>query len=431
MKFSINTLGCKVNLCESDEISGQLTGLGFQKVDYRDGNPHICIVNTCTVTSESDRKARQLIRKIRNINKKAKLAVTGCYVRDHSDFLKKSGADLILDNDNKKDVPGLVESILKKTGYQPGTERPANTDSDLYGKHSRPIVKIQDGCEQNCTYCIIPRVRGKYRSADRGRITERIKKLAEGGFEEVVLTGIHIGKYGFNMGGDYGLADLLQDIFLKSGIKRIRISSLEINEIDSRLLDIMQEHLQRVAPHLHIPLQSGSDDVLKRMGRPYDSGSFIRGIKKIKEKFPHIALTTDVMAGFPGETDKDFQKTLEIIREINFSKLHVFKYSPRPGTRAFLFKDSVAGQVKYERSRVLRELGEKMRDVFMESNKNTELAVAVEKKENKSVLLSGTSGNYIRVYFETDLDFEKIRGKLIKIRAGKKYRDGLLGSQNT
>jgi threonylcarbamoyladenosine tRNA methylthiotransferase MtaB len=430
MRFSINTLGCKVNLCESDAIAGLLMQNGLQMVDYRSGNPHICIINTCTVTAESDRKVRQLIRKIKNANSRAILAVTGCYVRDHRDFLIKSGVDLIIGNEEKKDISLATARILEtagntgniagdRAGYGPGRKNP----------HSRPIVKIQDGCEQNCAYCIIPRVRGGYRSTPADRIVESIDMLSEQGYAEAVLTGIHAGKYGVDTADGTGLAGLLEKIFSETGIERIRISSLEINDICENLLGVMEKYRERMASHLHIPLQSGSDAILKSMGRPYDSGFFRRSAENIYQRLPGFTITTDIMTGFPGETTGDLEKTLELVRQLRFSKLHVFRYSPRPGTRAWLLGDSVPPQEKSRRSRMIRSIGEELRQVFLNANTGLVMDVAAESGQGAGGMVSGTSGNYIKVYFKPRAGLEDIRGRIINIRTQKKYRQGLMGEE--
>ena len=430
MRFSINTLGCKVNLCESDEISNGLIMLGFQRVDYRNGDPHICIINTCTVTAESDRTVRQLARRMRNTNKEAKIIATGCFVKHNRKFLEDNKVDLILDNDKKKDIQDLIESIIKETGKESIINKYRETDSETscirYAQeHSRPIVKIQDGCEQNCTYCIIPEVRGEYRSTGSVEIIKKINELEINGFEEVVLTGIHIGKYGVDLENNYGLDRLIGDIISNTGIKRLRISSIEINEIDDRLLSVISKNRERIAPHFHIPLQSGSDAVLRKMARPYTAACFTKKISRIRKVLPDIALTTDVMVGFPGESDEDFNDTLEMVEKIGFSKLHVFKYSPRSGTMALKLKDRIDGAVKSKRSSVLRGCGERSRDLFINENIGKKCIVAVEKFDSESNIMSGTSGNYIRIYLRAGLDFEKIRGRLIELIAMKKYRDGL------
>jgi threonylcarbamoyladenosine tRNA methylthiotransferase MtaB len=295
--------------------------------------------------------------------------------------------------------------------------------------HSRPIVKIQDGCEQNCTYCIIPRVRGEYYSTPESTILKTIERLSREGYGEVVLTGIHIGKYGADMEDTTGLSDLLEKILSETVIDRIRISSIEINEIDDYLIDVLRKYWGRIAPHLHIPLQSGSNKILEKMGRPYNDNFFRKVVKKIRSRLPDIALTTDIMVGFPGETGEDFKKTLALVKEIGFSKLHVFKYSPRPETRAYDFEDQISSQEKNRRSKILRECGDQMREQFLDKNTGLVLDVAVEKEDGGRKMASGTSGNYIKVYFKKRPGMEDLRGRIIKIKTVKRFLQGLVGKE--
>jgi len=443
IRFSINTLGCKVNLCESDDISKELAGFGFERVDFSE-DPDYCIINTCTVTAESDRKTRQLIRRIKNNNTRAKIIVTGCFTGSNSDFLENSGVDHIVNNDRKDNIPELILGLADVKGpkgssvsYTPGTDcsRKMSEGEQPTGiLHSRPLIKIQDGCEQNCTYCIVPRVRGRYRSTDLSDIINKTCYIEGMGYEEIVLTGIHIGKYGVDIkvmepgeddAGVYGLSRLITKILDRTKIKRIRISSLEINEVTAGLLEVIKNNSIRIAPHLHIPLQSGSNRILEAMGRPYDRDYFTQRIKAVREILPDIAITTDIMAGFPGESNVDFMDTVSLVKELNFSKLHVFKYSPRPGTIASKLKEQVDSRQKTKRSEKLRRLGDSLRDDFLNNKLEKKLLVICERRDRESGVLSGTSGEYIRTYFKSKRDFRKIHGKLIKVIPTKKYRDGL------
>ncbi|MFC2145605.1 tRNA (N(6)-L-threonylcarbamoyladenosine(37)-C(2))-methylthiotransferase MtaB, partial [Actinomycetota bacterium] len=383
IRFSINTLGCKVNLCESDDISRELAGSGFEMVSFSD-DPDFCIINTCTVTTESDRKARQLIRRIKNENKRAKIIVTGCFTGSNRGFLEDSGIDHIINNDDKDSIPellsGLVDGEDLKGSFRSNipevdcTEKMIDQEKLINVSHSRPLIKIQDGCEQNCTYCIVPRVRGRYSSTGFLDIISKIELIEEVGYEEIVLTGIHIGKYGVDIkslssAGDgstvYDLSQLITEIIDRTKIKRIRISSLEINEVTSGLLEVIKDNSMRIAPQLHIPLQSGSNRILDDMGRPYNREYFIKKIIAVRKVFPDIALTTDIMVGFPGESNSDFMETASLVKELFFSKLHVFKYSPRPGTIASKLKEQVDSRLKSKRSEKLRKLGGILRDDYI------------------------------------------------------------------
>ncbi len=429
IKFSIDTLGCKVNQSESDFIAWELQKKGFELVSHSQ-NPHFCIVNTCTVTSQSDRKVRQLVRKIKSENKESKLIVTGCFVVLNKDFLKESGVDFAIKNKDKSGIPDLIEAeVLKwKAGSGSGPLSPVMM-------HSRPVVKVQDGCEQNCTYCIIPKVRGGYRSVPHKMVLEIIRELEEAGFEEVVLTGINIGKYGIDTGrnksGGAGKAvdfkGLVEGIIKDTCIRRIRISSIEVDDVDDGLLDVLKRNEPRIAHHLHIPLQSGSDRILELMGRPYDSNYYLGRVKKIRKLFPDVALTTDIMVGFPGEDNYDFDRTVDLARKAAFSKIHVFKFSGREYTPAYRMPHQIDEKVKSERSRTLREIGDGLRENYLERNLGKELEVVCEKIGDDGIV-KGTAGNYIKVYFRMDeKKFGRLKGKIVKVRADSLYRSGLMG----
>jgi threonylcarbamoyladenosine tRNA methylthiotransferase MtaB len=435
IKFSIDTLGCKVNQSESDFIAWELQKKGFELVS-RDRNPHFCIVNTCTVTSQSDRKVRQLVRRIKSENKGSKLIITGCFVVLNKDFLKGCGIDFAVKNKDKDVIPDLIETEV--LGWKAGRGKSSFAGSGPLSPvmmHSRPVVKVQDGCEQNCTYCIIPKVRGGYRSISHKVVLEIIKELEEAGFEEAVLTGINIGKYGVDIGRKRsgsegkvpGFKGLIEEIIKDTGIRRIRISSIEVDDIDDGLLDVLKRNEPRIAHHLHIPLQSGSDRILELMGRPYDSSYYLEKVKKIRKLFPDIALTADVMVGFPGEDNYDFDRTVDLVRKAAFSKVHVFKFSGRKYTPAYGMPHQVDEKVKSGRSRALREIGDRMRDSYIERNSGRELEVVCEKMGDDGII-KGTSGNYIRVYFKMDeKKFSKAKGKIVKVRADSVFKNGLGG----
>ncbi|GAH20120.1 unnamed protein product [marine sediment metagenome] len=305
--------------------------------------------------------------------------------------------------------------------------------------HSRPLVKIQDGCEQNCTYCIVPKVRGKYRSVPYREILNKITDLQKDGFGEVVLTGIHIGKYGVDLSTDSSgkeskissLANLLEEVVRETSIKRIRISSIEVDEIDSRLLDILKRNNRRFASHLHIPLQSGSDRILKLMGRPYTAQYYFKKIGMISGIFPNIALTTDVMAGFPGESEEDFARTVDMIKRIAFSKIHVFKFSKRMHTLAYGMGNQVGEEIKSERSKILRSIGDRLRNSYIKNQIGKLLNVVCEEMNFENSTVSGTSGNYIKVYFPMDKEnFPSLKGKMLGVVANSEYKNGLWGVIN-
>jgi threonylcarbamoyladenosine tRNA methylthiotransferase MtaB len=454
IKFSINTLGCKTNQSESDYIASCLIEKGYQFVNYNN-RPQISIINTCTVTSESDSKARQLIRRIKQINPGIKIIVTGCFTVFNKDFLTgcNNNSIIVVGNEDKYEIPIIVSKIAGEPYCDANHFNASYSDADytdtgsLSSIHidasshvhcnfmrSRPFVKIQDGCEQECSYCIVPKVRGGYSSVPSSQILKEVKEFEKMGFEEIVLTGIHEGKYGVDLFNEKinSLPLLIEEILKYSSIRRIRLSSIEINEIDSYFLKLIKNSDSRVANHLHIPLQSGSNRILKLMNRNYTREFYLDNIFFIKSLIPGIALTTDVIVGFPGETIKDFEQTIDVVKKIAFSKIHVFKYSPRINTPASVMKGQLSNKVKSERSYILRNLGDKLREDYMSSNIGRVLEVIYEKEDKKERISSGTSENYIKVYFPTP---EKnkvapVKGKLVKIRATSKFKDGLYGVLN-
>lgn len=443
MKFSVNTLGCKTNLSESDYIINSLQKRGYRFVSYKE-NPDFCIVNTCTVTSRCDGKVRQIIRRIRYANPDSTIIVAGCYVVFNKEFLKDSKIDYLIENKDKLKIPDLIDKLaLNKARRACSCDVNFNRDKDRYRNitHARPLIKIQDGCEQNCSYCIIPKVRGRYKSTPPKDILEQIRDLRIAGFDEIVLTGIHIGKYGvdFNVNSSdadknsnkkvSNLADLLEEIIKHTDVKRIRLGSIEINEIDDRIVNLIRDS-GRIAPHLHIALQSGSNKVLKLMRRPYDRDYFLERVKTIKKSIPDVVITTDVMVGFPGEEEEDFLQTIDLIRRVSFSKLHVFKYSPRMYTAASKMEKQVPEIVKSKRSKRLRNLGNKLRENYIKKNIGKILEIVPEKIDIERKMVSGISQNYIRVYFLLDGSGSRRgikKGRLVKVVAKSEYKDGLWG----
>jgi threonylcarbamoyladenosine tRNA methylthiotransferase MtaB len=452
IKFSVFTLGCKTNQSESDNISRILTEKGFALVGLKD-IPDFAIINTCTVTSATDRKVRQLIRRIKNKSPDTKFVVTGCYTVFNNRFLSDNNMEFIVSNDEKYKIPDLIFKIVK-TGLAPFNIS-GNISDKLFSNnsfisdeiivkksysnkhldhffHSRALVKIQDGCEQQCSYCIVPLVRGSYISIPVKKVINEISSLVGMGHEEIVITGIHIGKYGIDFNRSDNLSNLLDEILAKTTVKRIRLSSIEINEIDKNLIKLINLSDGRVARHLHIPLQSGSNRILKEMNRHYTREYFLDVIKDIKDSIPEITFTTDIIVGFPGETEKYFLETIDTIKKVGFSKIHVFKYSKRNGTKAALFENQVSETEKTVRSKKLRNLGFEMRTKFLLYNLGKILDIVCEKIENKReeiVTVSGTSENYIKIYFNLNLqDFKALRVKIIKVITESLYSEGLFGS---
>lgn len=435
INFAVSTFGCKTNQSESDRIITDLLSYGFNLVEYHD-NPDFVVINTCTVTSMSDKKARQFIRKLKLLNPKVKIIVTGCFVDLNREFLKENGISHIFPNSKKDEI---ADFIKKESGIK-DLNLTISKKSTFTGKHSRKFIKVQDGCEQNCTYCIVPLVRNKYKSESPLSIISEVESACSSGIEEIVITGIHIGKYGidFKNNSDKAIDDktfsefdldiLCRLLIARSGISRIRLSSIEINEITDGLLNLLKTG-SRLAKHLHIPLQSGSSRILEKMGRPYDMDYFFKKIDKIKKMIPGVALTTDIIVGFPGENEQDFSNTIKAVKKIAFSRIHVFKYSPRKSTSASVMDEQIPENIKSERSLKLREIALKLREKFISLNSGETLQAVIEKIDEIKNMASGMSENYIKVYFPVNLENKAIKvGRIIDVKTSHEYLDGLKGN---
>ena len=379
MKVGIYTLGCKVNTYESEFIISLFKNRGYEIGNFND-NCDIYIINTCTVTNNSDRKTRKIINSVKNKN--ACIVVCGCFVESAKDY-DFTGIDVVIGNYNKSQVVDLVEENLKTKKQIIAKENMMTVPfEDMEINHietkTRAFVKIQDGCENYCSYCIIPFVRGKCRSKERETVIREITNLVNNGYKEIVLTGIHTGNYGVDLGIKF--STLLEEILNIKGLKRLRISSIEITELDDKFFYLLKNPI--LCNHLHIPLQSGSDNVLKLMNRKYNKEEFKSIINKIKKIRRDISITTDVIVGFPNETEEDFEECLDFIKEIGFSKIHVFPYSKRDGTTAARMKGHIDGITKKERARRLLNLSDELESNYYESQIGKKEYVLIEKKEN-------------------------------------------------
>lgn len=355
--FLIYTLGCKVNQYESQYVREGLERLGFREAG--DGEkPDLCVINTCTVTAESDLKSRKIIRSLARQHPNASIVVMGCYAA-------RSPKELA-------DLPGVAQVIRDKADIpewlrQLGLADPPQGISS-FGGRCRAFVKVQDGCRQGCSYCIIPLVRPVLRSRPSEEVLEEIKRLVSAGYREIVLTGVHLGQYGVDLPTPRpSLVQLIEKILELPGDFRVRLSSLEAVEVGPELIIAMAGRPERVCPHLHLPLQSGSDRILEQMGRPYRLADFLRRWDQIHAHLDNPALTTDLLVGFPGETEADFQVTRRAVEKMGFSKLHVFPFSPRPGTRAAQLPNRVPPSVVRRRCAELAELGVQLRRRYLES----------------------------------------------------------------
>lgn len=395
MKFCIKTLGCKVNTYESELIRGLFVRKGYV---YDEDNADIYVVNTCTVTNMSDRKSRQIIHGIRNNHKDSIIVVCGCYSQNayNTGKLDDIDADIILGNKDKSKIVEYVEDYLKnkvakKVFYDIMDVPFENMELVNTFDRTRAFVKIEDGCENYCTYCIIPYVRGKVRSKDHNLVIEEVTNLVNNGYKEIVLTGIHTGHY---VDGNYNFASLLKDLINIKGLIRLRISSIEINELTDEVLDIFKNS-SILVPHLHVPLQSGSDRILKEMNRKYDKKYFIDRINYIRSIKPDVSITTDVIVGFPTESEEEHIESMDTIRKIGFTKVHTFPYSDRYGTPASEMSGKIDGNVKKRRVKEIIELSSELERKFYERFYNRQLDVLFE--EEKDGYFIGHTANFIKV----------------------------------
>jgi len=413
------TLGCKINQYDTNSMVSCLRGDGHGVVD-EPADADVIIINTCTVTGRTDYKGRQLVRKAIHQNRSAVIIVTGCYAQVQPEKIAEiPGVDYILGNMEKQEIARWVSTGEKqetptiRTG-DISKERSLGLESpDVHSGTTRAFLKIQDGCNHACSYCIIPRARGRSRSLPPSRVKEKITLLAEEGFQEVVLCGIHLGVYGKDLEPPTSLLALLRDLDRETGIPRIRMSSIEPNELTDGILDLFTES-HRLCPHFHLPLQSGDPDILDAMNRPYGPGDFVSLVHRIHERMPDAAIGVDVIAGFPGEGEGAFENTLNLLEGLPVTYLHVFPYSRRPGTAAAGFPDPVPPEEIRKRAGGLRKMGMKKRLDFYAKYLYEEREVLVEtKRDRKTGLLKGVSRNYIPVLFEGP---DSLQTRLVQVR---------------
>lgn len=395
MKVAIQSLGCKVNLYESEYITDQFQKAGYEIVPFQE-IADVYIINTCSVTNTSDVKSRKVIHQAIRRNPDACIVAIGCFIEANHDY-HEDGVDILLGNANKSKVLEYVErygQTKQKANYfvTPIPEKFDDMTMSTFLGRTRAFIKIQDGCENFCSYCIIPYVRGKCRSKNFQTVLEEIQNYVQHGYKEVVLTGIHTGNYGVDLGTDF--AALLREIVKINGLVRLRISSIEITELTDEVLQIIRDN-DVIVDHLHIPLQAGSDKILRLMNRKYDLAYFKQKMEQIREIRPDISLTTDIIVGFPSETEEDFQDTLSFVREVQFSKVHVFPYSRRSGTVAADMAEQVLGDVKKDRVRRLLALSKELETEYMKKFIGKTLPVLME--VNRTDYSLGHTSNYLLV----------------------------------
>lgn len=420
-------LGCKVNQYESEAIAELFAEKGYEIVGI-DEEADVYVINTCTVTNFGDKKSRQLIRKVKRQNENAIVAVVGCYAQTApQELMKVEGVNLVIGTKDRAKIVEMVEhydisrgvenhvtDIMKERVFEPlSIQKLAN--------RTRAYLKIQDGCSQYCSYCIIPYARGPIRSREPQEVLAEVRRLADNGFKEVVLTGIHVASYGKDR-RDTSLLEILRQVHEVEGIERIRFSSIEPNVVTEEFAQAIAE-LPKVCDHFHLSLQSGCDKTLKEMNRKYDTEKYRQAAATLRKYLPHVALTTDIIVGFPGETEEDFQASYDFAKEIGFAKIHVFPYSPKRGTPAAARKDQLPNAVKSERSHKLIELSDRMAADFLREYVGQDVAVLYERMVEDGIY-EGHTTNYVKVRGRSEKD---LTNKICKTHITKAEAEELFG----
>ena len=410
-KVALHNLGCKVNAYEIEAMQQMLEQAGYEIVPFAPG-ADIYIINTCTVTNIADRKSRQMLHKAKKMNPDAVVVAAGCYVQAKKDEAQIDEAiDIVLGNNKKQDLLAVLEQYDREKGQEKELidlkEPVAYEELKLSstGEHTRAYLKVQDGCNQFCSYCIIPYVRGRVRSRKRQEIVDEVKRLVKNGYQEFVLTGIHLSSYGVDCSDS--LLQLILAVHEIEGVKRIRLGSLEPRIITEEFVKTISS-LSKICPHFHLSLQSGCDETLKRMNRRYTAGEYLDGCALLRKYFDHPALTTDVIVGFPQESEEEFEKSRDMIERAGFYETHIFKYSRREGTRADRMEGQIPEQVKTARSHVLIELGKQQKQKFMEYYLGREVEILFEEQAqiHGKTYWIGHTREYLKVAAETKESLE-------------------------
>lgn len=397
---AFHTLGCKVNTYESEAMLKLFLNKDYKEVDFKE-QADVYVINTCTVTNTGDSKSRQMIRKAHRNNPLAIICVVGCYSQVASEeIMSIEGVSIVLGTQFRSEIVDLVEEYkihqqqIVKIADVMRSARFEDLDIDEFTKNTRAFLKIQDGCNNFCTYCIIPYARGKMRSRDKESVLNQAQSLVDHGFSEIVLTGIHTAGYGADF-ENYSFYDLLVDLTTKiKGLKRLRISSIEMSQVSEDIINLIADS-KIIVDHLHIPIQSGNDNTLKRMNRHYTTKEFEEKYFELKQKLPSLSVTTDVIVGFPGETEEDFESTYQWIKKLHFNQLHVFPYSQRKGTPAARMKDQVDEKIKKQRVKALLELSHSLMKDYALNQMNKTLEVLIEEREGDYMI--GHASNYLKV----------------------------------
>ncbi len=420
-KAAFYTIGCKVNYCETEALQALFEQAGYKITNF-ENRADVYVINTCTVTGSSDHKSRKAIRRARKRSPDAIVVATGCYAQGAPDKVEEmEQADLVIGNREREHLPHILETLKPGVSMNLVAPHPAESRFETLPpvkkkRRTRGFLKIQEGCNQNCSYCVVPLVRGPIRSLEPEEAIMRARHLVASGCREIVLTGIHLGLYGADL-DHVSLPELLKELEKIPGLLRLRLSSLEPSDINSELVEYITGSWI-VCPHLHIPLQSGDGEILRSMKRPYEPVEYLYLAKWLKQEIPGLALSTDVIVGFPGETEKHHRRSMKLIKDIGFSGLHVFKYSPRPGTWAARFSGQMPNDIKDRRSKEMIELGAEMASMYRQEFLGTVQPVLVEKVVPYAYA-EGFTPHYLRAKIYTDIKGLHWRGRLINARLEK------------
>jgi threonylcarbamoyladenosine tRNA methylthiotransferase MtaB len=425
-KVRFTTLGCRLNQAESDAMAEDLAAHGLQ-VSGQDEDPDVVVINTCTVTKEATKASRQAIRRAVRDNPQAKVVVAGCYaVSDRAEVEEVDGVDVVVGNDEKE---AFAEALGRSAPTAPllsvGFGAPGRTRRPKIPYRVRANLKVQTGCDEWCTFCIIPTTRGPLRSLDEDELIAEARIRVEAGARELVLTGVHLGKYTYDRGGDESsLIRLFERLLAIPDVWRLRLSSILSNHLTDDVVAFMAQE-SRICRHLHVPLQSGDDGILEAMNRPYRIDGYVESVERTIAAMPGLALATDIIVGFPGESDEAFERTMDVTRRLRFSKLHVFRFSPRPNTAAAAMGDDIPGNIKRDRSKRLIGLGKEIRAEFLRGHLGAPLEVLVEDEReiDGHTVCSGQTDDYVRVWFEG----QGLLGRMAQVQGEEVRADGIRG----
>lgn len=430
MKVAFTTLGCRVNQYETEAMIEKFKKEGYELVPFEE-YADVYVINTCTVTNIGDKKSRQMVSRARRKNEEAVIAVVGCYSQIAPEEVSKiEGVDVVLGTRNKGDIVYWVNRAREEREkiIEVNDVLKNNVFEDLnireYQDKTRAFLKIQDGCNRFCSYCLIPFARGAVCSKEPEKVISEAKELAKHGFKEIILSGIHIASYGADLEGDWSLVKILQELDNIEGIERIRIGSIDPQFFTEGTIDNLSE-LKKLCPHFHLSLQSGCDETLKRMNRRYTTKEYRDIVEGLRKNIKDVSITTDIIVGFPGETEEEFNTTYEFLKSIELSKMHVFKYSPRKGTKAAVMQEQVNGNIKDERSSKLIELDAKLEEQFMNKLIGKTMDVLYEQRYNgEEFSYEGYTPNYIKVVSKSSDDIE---GRIVKTKLTEVKKEFIIG----